>query len=152
MIILIILYYLNYCICIKKITHFQCLKNLLSNSLSTSAMISSTDLFQFFNFPNISFTFSIFFGAIITYLLDILGHYNSGLMYVFLGTKAKVWSKSIPSINYKFFVSHPASAAYKKQQQWDSNDLFNKINNLRILKSSVWKYRFNIWIILSNHV
>lgn len=66
----------------------------------------------------------------ITYLLDILGHYNSGIAYIFLGTKAKAWSKSIPSINYKFFVSHPASAAYKKQQQWDSNDLFNKINNV----------------------
>ena len=66
----------------------------------------------------------------IIYLLDILGHYNSGLCYVFLGNKAKVWAKHVPSINYKFFVTHPASAAYKKQKHWDSNDLFNNINKV----------------------
>lgn len=66
----------------------------------------------------------------IAYLFDILGHYNSGLVYVFLGAKAKVWSKSIPSINYKFFIPHPASAAYKAQKKWDTGDLFNKVNKL----------------------
>lgn len=66
----------------------------------------------------------------IAYLFDILGHYNSGLIYVFLGAKAKVWSKSIPSINYKFFIPHPASAAYKAQKKWDTGDLFNKVNKL----------------------
>lgn len=66
----------------------------------------------------------------IVYLLDILGHYNSGLVYICLGNKAQAWAKHIPSINYKLFVTHPASAAYRKQQQWDSNDLFNKINKI----------------------
>jgi uracil-DNA glycosylase len=66
----------------------------------------------------------------ITYLFDILGHYNSGIVYIFLGNKAKVWSKDIPSINYKFFVTHPASASYKKQQRWDTGDMFNKVNTL----------------------
>lgn len=70
----------------------------------------------------------------ITYLLDILGHYNSGLIYVFLGNKAKVWAKHIPSINYKFFAPHPAAAGYAKQKKWNSGDLFNNIN--KILKEN----------------
>jgi len=71
------------------------------------------------------------------YLFDILGHYNSGLVYIFLGAKAKVWSKDIPSINYKFFVTHPASASYKKQQRWDTGNLFNKVNELLYEKYNV---------------
>jgi len=65
-----------------------------------------------------------------TFLFDILSTYNSGLIYVFLGKEAHAWSELISDNNHKIFVSHPASAAYKKQHEWDHDDLFNKINEL----------------------
>ena len=37
------------------------------------------------------------------------------------------YNKSIPVNNYKFFATHPASAAYGKKR-WDSGNLFNNIN------------------------
>tara|TARA_R110002020_G_scaffold29571_11_gene93237 strand:- start:338 stop:1036 length:699 start_codon:yes stop_codon:yes gene_type:complete len=66
----------------------------------------------------------------IDYLLDMLSNRNTGLVYVFLGNKAKAWNKSVDNLNYKFFIPHPASAAYKKGGRWESGDVFNKINKL----------------------
>lgn len=66
----------------------------------------------------------------ISYLFDMITTSCTGLIYVFLGKQAEAWSRSIPSNNYKFTVSHPASAAYRKQEKWDSEGLFNKINNI----------------------
>lgn len=65
----------------------------------------------------------------ITYLLDVLGQHNQ-IAYVFLGTKAKEWNSHVPNLNYKFFTTHPASAAYKKDSIWDSGNLFNNINKV----------------------
>ena len=64
----------------------------------------------------------------ITYLFEMLAEYNSGLIFVFLGKKAQEWHKMIPTTNYKFFTTHPASAAYQKGGDWDSGNLFNQIN------------------------
>lgn len=66
------------------------------------------------------------------YLLDILNSYNSGLLYVFIGKNIFDWHKNINKNNYKFFVSHPTAAIYKKESIWDSGDLFNQIN--RVIK------------------
>jgi uracil DNA glycosylase len=60
----------------------------------------------------------------------MLSEYNSGLIYVFLGNKAKEWHKIIPSTNYKFFATHPASASYTEHGNWDSGNLFNQINKV----------------------
>jgi uracil-DNA glycosylase len=68
----------------------------------------------------------------IVYLMDVLAHNNSGIAYVFLGNKAKEWHTHIPNLNYKFFTTHPASAAYKKDSRWDSGDLFNNINKVLV--------------------
>lgn len=65
-----------------------------------------------------------------TYLLDMLSSYNSGLVYVFLGNYAKAWAKSVNQNNFKIFTTHPASAAYRKGQRWDSNDMFNTVSKL----------------------
>jgi uracil-DNA glycosylase len=65
-----------------------------------------------------------------SYLLDVLDTSNTGLVYVYLGNKAKAWNKSTGSINYKFFIPHPASAAYRKGSKWETGDVFNKINNI----------------------
>lgn len=64
-------------------------------------------------------------------LFDMLNNYNTGIIYVFMGSKAKEWHKSIESTdNYKFFTTHPASAAYKGSKEWDSGNLFNQVNKL----------------------
>jgi uracil-DNA glycosylase len=63
------------------------------------------------------------------YLLDWLNSYNPGLIYVYMGKKAEEWSVCTNDNSYKFFVKHPASAAYNGSK-WDSNDVFNKINEI----------------------
>lgn len=62
------------------------------------------------------------------YLLDWLNKYNPGLIYVYMGKKAEEWSVLTNDNNYKFVVSHPASAAYSKTKTWDCKDVFNQTN------------------------
>jgi len=64
------------------------------------------------------------------FLLDVLNNSNNGLIYAFLGNKSGEWAKHVSEEHYKLFATHPASAAYKKQQVWDSNDLFNRVNHI----------------------
>lgn len=66
----------------------------------------------------------------ISFLLDTLAFKKQGLLYVFMGAKAKEWNKSVPNKNFKFFTSHPASAAHQQLPRWDSGDLFNHINKV----------------------
>lgn len=66
----------------------------------------------------------------IAYVLDVLAFQNSGLIYAFVGKIAQKWQSSIPSNNYKFLTSHPAAASYAGDEKWDSEDLFNKINEI----------------------
>jgi len=66
----------------------------------------------------------------IAFLLDTLASYNPGLIYVFMGKVAKEWSDLVPDTNHKLFTTHPASAAHTLKETWDSQDVFNKINNL----------------------
>jgi uracil-DNA glycosylase len=64
------------------------------------------------------------------YLFDYLTWNESGLVYTYMGKQAQEWSETVNDTNYKFFVSHPASAAYNKQERWDSDNLFVKINEV----------------------
>lgn len=67
----------------------------------------------------------------ISYLLDILNSVNTGIIYVFMGEKAKVWHTMISSKrNYKMFTTHPVSAAYRGDKTWDSGNVFNNINKI----------------------
>ena len=75
----------------------------------------------------------------IVYVLDYLAWNNPGLIYAFLGKKAQEFSDGMPNNCWKFMASHPAAAAYNKQEKWNSEDLFKKIseqlhknNNLKI--------------------
>jgi hypothetical protein len=45
-----------------------------------------------------------------------------------MGKKAEEWAESIPDNNYKIFTTHPASAAHSQLDNWDSNDMFNKVS------------------------
>jgi uracil-DNA glycosylase len=64
-----------------------------------------------------------------SYLLDTLNVNNTGLIYVYMGKKAKEWDVLTSDYNHKFFVKHPASAAYSGSK-WDSNNLFNEVSDL----------------------
>jgi uracil-DNA glycosylase len=63
------------------------------------------------------------------YLLDWLNNYNPGLIYVYMGKQAEEWSSLTNDNNYKFFVKHPASAAYNGSK-WDSNGVFTEIHSI----------------------
>lgn len=67
------------------------------------------------------------------FLLDMLAFNNSGIVYVFMGNKAKEWAKMVPVNNYKFFTLHPAAASYSGGE-WNSGNLFNQIN--KVLKEN----------------
>jgi len=69
-----------------------------------------------------------------TYLLDWLNINKSELVYVYMGKKAEEWSSMTDDTNIKYFVKHPASAAYNGSK-WESEDLFNKIN---LHKKIIW--------------
>lgn len=66
----------------------------------------------------------------IAYLFDYLSNNRNGLIYVYMGKEAKGWSESVNDNNYKFFVNHPASAAYQKFRKWDSKDVFNQVKKI----------------------
>ena len=63
------------------------------------------------------------------YLLDWLNNFNTGLVYVYMGKKVEDWSELTNDNNHKFFVKHPASAAYNNSN-WDNDNLFNKISTI----------------------
>jgi uracil-DNA glycosylase len=61
------------------------------------------------------------------YLLDWLNTHDTGLVYVYLGKKAEEWSELTDDVaNTKYFLKHPASAAYSGGR-WDSDSVFMKI-------------------------
>jgi len=66
----------------------------------------------------------------LAYLFDYLTWNEAGLVYAYMGKQAQEWSEAVNDNNYKFFVSHPASAAYNKQERWNSDNLFVKVNEV----------------------
>ena len=60
------------------------------------------------------------------YLLDYLTHNKENIVYIYMGKKAQEWADLTGDNNHKFFVSHPASAAYTKQKHWNSDNVFLK--------------------------
>jgi uracil-DNA glycosylase len=62
-------------------------------------------------------------------LLDALVWNRQNIIYVFMGKQAAKLADFVPDSNYKFIVSHPASAAYMKQSEWNCDDVWNKINS-----------------------
>tara|TARA_R110000868_G_scaffold144292_2_gene363201 strand:+ start:1057 stop:1770 length:714 start_codon:yes stop_codon:yes gene_type:complete len=67
------------------------------------------------------------------YLLDVMGWNKPGLVWVFIGAKARDYKDSLPDNNYKLTCSHPASAAHQKLEKWNSDDIFNRINKSLVL-------------------
>jgi uracil-DNA glycosylase len=61
-------------------------------------------------------------------LLNYITFHKPGLVYIFLGNKAKAWMKSVPDNNIKLFATHPASTVYQKSRLWSSEGIFKKTN------------------------
>lgn len=61
-------------------------------------------------------------------VIDSLIWEKPGLVYVFMGKKAQEFADLVPDNNYKIMVSHPASAFYNREPEWDCDDMWNKIN------------------------
>lgn len=66
----------------------------------------------------------------IMFLIDVLSHKRNDIVWIFMGKKASEYEDFLLFNPNKLFCSHPASAAYAKQQQWDCNDVFNQCNKL----------------------
>ena len=66
----------------------------------------------------------------IAHVLDTLAFDKPQLAYVFMGGKAKGWAKSVPPQSFKFFTSHPASAAYGNLDRWDTGDMFPNLTKV----------------------
>lgn len=67
----------------------------------------------------------------VNYLIDMLNHIsseNNPYIWVFLGKKAQEFEDLLNPSQIVIKASHPASAAYAKQREWDCNDLFNRVN------------------------
>lgn len=62
------------------------------------------------------------------YLFDMINSMDKQLIWVFLGKKAEEYSEMVSDKHVKLVTTHPASAGYQKLQEWDCNDVFNKIN------------------------
>jgi uracil-DNA glycosylase len=67
------------------------------------------------------------------YLLDWLNTHDTGLVYLYMGKKAEEWSElTDDNTSTKYFVKHPASAAYSGGR-WDSEAVFMKIQLQKII-------------------
>jgi len=69
----------------------------------------------------------------IMFLIDILNYKRNDITWIFMGKKASEYSNFLFLNPNQLFCSHPASAAYARQQQWDCNDVFNQCNKLQEL-------------------
>jgi uracil-DNA glycosylase len=63
------------------------------------------------------------------FLLDMLSHTNSGLVFILLGSKAHELESLIGDNHYILKASHPASAAYSGGK-WDSKGVFTEANDI----------------------
>ena len=77
----------------------------------------------------------------IAFLFDLLSHHYPNLVYVFMGKKAQEYMDYVTDTSVKIITSHPASAAHQQSERWESNDMFNKVNQKlkdQNLKTIVW--------------
>ena len=65
-------------------------------------------------------------------VIDALNFNKQGVPFVMMGKQAQSFAPYITSVNPVLKISHPASAAYAKANEWDCGDFFNKVNNILI--------------------
>jgi uracil-DNA glycosylase len=64
------------------------------------------------------------------YLFDHLTWNCPGLVYIYMGKQAQLWADAVNDNNYKFKISHPASASYNNQAIWDCGDVFKETTEI----------------------
>jgi len=63
------------------------------------------------------------------YVIDMINTQKKDIVWVFLGKKAQEYSDLVDDHRHrKLYASHPASAAYQREQSWNCNDIFNEVN------------------------
>lgn len=77
----------------------------------------------------------------LAYLFDYLTWNCPGLVYIYMGKQAQQWADAVNDNNYKFLLSHPASAYYNNDKIWDCGDTF--VKTTEILDKN-YKYKM-IW-------
>lgn len=65
----------------------------------------------------------------IAYLFDLLNHNKNKLIYLYIGKKAQEWTDSIDG-NYKFLVTHPINPDSLNNKEWNTDNVFLKIQYL----------------------
>ena len=70
----------------------------------------------------------------LAYFFDHLTFGHTGLVYIYMGKQAHEWKDAVHDMNYKFLISHPASAVYNKGQNWDCKNVFTDVQ--KILKDN----------------
>ena len=68
----------------------------------------------------------------ITFLLDTIGNDRPDIVYMFLGKQSVRYHELIPEDSINFYAPHPASAAHNNLKNWESNELFIKVNEALI--------------------
>jgi uracil-DNA glycosylase len=66
----------------------------------------------------------------LAYLFDYLTWNCPGLVYIYMGKQAQQWADAVNDNNYKFLLSHPASAYYNNDKIWDCGDTFVKTTEI----------------------
>lgn len=76
----------------------------------------------------------------LVYLIDtmIWNPEKQDVIWVFMGSKAKEYTDTVPDNFHKIETIHPAAAAHQKAEMWDSGDLFNKINSKIKGEKIIW--------------
>jgi uracil DNA glycosylase len=65
-------------------------------------------------------------------VLDSLNFHKQGVPFVLMGKQAHTFAPYITPANPTLKISHPASAAYAKANEWNCGDFFNKVNEILI--------------------
>jgi uracil-DNA glycosylase len=63
-----------------------------------------------------------------SYLIDMLNSKKEPMIWVFMGKKAQELKELIDDHHVVLECSHPSSAAYQRESNWNCNDIFNAVN------------------------
>jgi uracil-DNA glycosylase len=67
-------------------------------------------------------------------VIDALNYHSEGTIYVLMGKQAHSFGSYITPTSPIIKISHPASAAYAKANEWDCDDCFNKVNQTLMIQ------------------
>lgn len=64
-------------------------------------------------------------------VIKVLNENNAGLIFLLWGSKAQVYKDLIDeNLHHIIIAEHPAAGVYAGRKEWESNDCFNKVNDI----------------------